>query len=970
MDVKLLNNIVLKNKTSLSYRNGEKLFEKNSVKSIDVRELNGDTIVYGVVEDGISLISTYIRLNKNGKVQLKCNCEINKEARLSGGNFSCMHIVATVLKLTKNLKINEYVSKSEKAKIELMLEKSFDNNDNFNIFLYLKKLNRIKISNVSELEFNVFSDKGAYSLKNTDYSKETMELLKRLRKINFIINKNDLRGFLLKFKEIPIHLKLNSIEYDGQDTYKKLPLKFTLKIDNDKIKLQTLKNSAKALDDNGTVFIYDRKIYTPPMNQCKYYFPIYNNLKKKSFIYIKEEHIENFVKLLYSIGELTINDDVKNILAEKSSIILNFYKRDEDIFCKFKVKKYLMKSERIKSIEEILFSHKFTKKGEEYLFLGDDEELLSFLKSGIERYCKIEVSDEVCGLKLLSSSDIKGDIRSFGDNLLFKINFEGISKNEFIQCIESFKSGDNFYRFNNYSFLDFSDKKVKSFMSFLSFIKFNGKEVLIPDGYEELFLEEKENINFIDILKNHKKKITVSAPKELNAVLKDYQLKGLGWMQNKKKQKLFGILADEMGLGKTIQAISFLLLNKREKSMVITQTSLVYNWLEEFKKFAPSLKIAFIHGDKQKRISILKDISKYDVVLTSYNTLGMDLEYYESIIFDNLIIDEGQNIKNPKSQVAKNVKSLKSETRFALTGTPIENNLMELWSIFDFLKPGYLFSEKEFKEKLGKGGEDELKYLKLIIRPFILRRTKKEVLTELPDKNQWTYYVSMTEKQKKYYKSNLDSIKKKAKEENNFVSVLSFLTRLRQIALDPSIVDENYDGGSGKINAILSLIKNSLEENKKTLIFSQFTTVLDKLKKKLETLNINYYYLDGSTKAEERVRLCEKFNNSSEVKIFLISLKAGGTGLNLTSAERVIHFDPWWNPAVENQATDRAHRIGQKNEIEVIKIISKDTIEENMMKLKEEKNRIISSVLSEDNLGDFKGKLLSKKEIEYLLEFS
>ena len=440
-------------------------------------------------------------------------------------------------------------------------------------------------------------------------------------------------------------------------------------------------------------------------------------------------------------------------------------------------------------------------------------------------------------------------------------------------------------------------------------------------------------------------------------------------MENKKKHKLFGILADEMGLGKTIQAISFLLLNKGEKSMVITETSLVYNWLEEFKKFAPSLKVAFIHGNKEKRINVLKDILEYDVVLTSYSTLNMDIKYYDSIVFDNLIIDEGQNIKNSKSKVAKNVKTIKSETRFALTGTPIENNLMELWSIFDFLKPGYLFSEKEFKEKLGKGGEDELKYLKLIIKPFILRRTKKEVLTELPNKNQWIYYVSMTEKQKEYYKLNLDSIKKKAKEENNFISVLSFLTKLRQIALDPSIVDENYHGGSGKVNAILKLIESSLKENKKTLIFSQFTTILSKLKDKLEPLNIKYYYLDGSTKAEERVRLCEEFNNSLDVKLFLISLKAGGTGLNLTSAERVIHFDPWWNPAVENQATDRAHRIGQKNEVEVIKIISKDTIEENIMKLKEEKNRIISSVLSEDNSQDFKGSFLSKKEIEYLLEF-
>lgn len=968
MDFKLLNNIVLKNKTSLSYRNGEKLFQNNGVKNIDIREVDNDTIIYGTVQDKVKFISTYIKLSKSGKVQLKCNCELNKEARVSGNQFACKHIVATALKLLDNLGIDREDSKKEKVTLEVTIKKSFENNDSFNIFLYLKKANRIKISNISELEFNVFSKKGAYFLKNTDYSKEEIELLKKLRKVNFTINKNELRGFLLKFKDIHISLKIDSVEYNGQNTYKKLPLKFTLKTENNKIKLQTLKSKAKALDDNGTVFIYDRKVYTPPMNQCEYYFPIYKKLSKKSYVYIKEEILENMVKILSFIGDLTINDDVKNILAERTSIILSFYKKDENIYCKFKVKEYLMKSEKVKTIEEILFSHKFTKNNEEYLFLGDDEELFNFLKSKIERYCKIETTEELYKFKLLSVNDIKGSISTLEDRVLFNLNNEEIEK-EFINCIESFKNGDNFYRFNNYNFIDFSDKKIKSFMSFLNFIHFNGKETIIPDGYEELLLEEKENINFIDILKNHKNKVKVSQPKELNAVLKDYQLKGLEWMENKKKHKLFGILADEMGLGKTIQAISFLLLNKGEKSMVITETSLVYNWLEEFKKFAPSLKVAFIHGNKEKRINVLKDILEYDVVLTSYSTLNMDLEYYDSIVFDNLIIDEGQNIKNSKSKVAKNVKTIKSETRFALTGTPIENNLMELWSIFDFLKPGYLFSEKEFKEKLGKGGEDELKYLKLIIKPFILRRTKKEVLTELPNKNQWIYYVSMTEKQKEYYKLNLDSIKKKAKEENNFISVLSFLTKLRQIALDPSIVDENYHGGSGKVNAILKLIESSLKENKKTLIFSQFTTILSKLKDKLEPLNIKYYYLDGSTKAEERVRLCEEFNNSLDVKLFLISLKAGGTGLNLTSAERVIHFDPWWNPAVENQATDRAHRIGQKNEVEVIKIISKDTIEENIMKLKKEKNRIISSVLSEDNSQDFKGSFLSKKEIEYLLEF-
>ena len=355
---------------------------------------------------------------------------------------------------------------------------------------------------------------------------------------------------------------------------------------------------------------------------------------------------------------------------------------------------------------------------------------------------------------------------------------------------------------------------------------------------------------------------------------------------------------------------------------------------------------------------------EYDVIVTSYNTLQNDITYYESEHFDNLIIDEAQTIKNPRSKITQTIKSINSTFNMALTGTPIENNLLELWSLFDFIMKGYLFTESEFKRKF-INKKDNKQYLKALINPFILRRTKEEVLAELPKKYEKIMYVDMTDKQKEYYNNKITIFKKEAREYDNQISLLALITKLRQIALDPSIIDDNYTGGSGKLDKTIELIRGFNENNKKILVFSQFTSMLSRLKELLDIENIRYYYLDGSTKAKDRVELCNEFNNSNDKNVFLISLKAGGTGLNLIAAEKVIHFDPWWNPAVENQATDRAYRIGQRNNVEVIKLISKGTIEERIIKLKEKKNIIIGELLSDNSFDEY---IITKDDIKYLLD--
>ena len=424
-----------------------------------------------------------------------------------------------------------------------------------------------------------------------------------------------------------------------------------------------------------------------------------------------------------------------------------------------------------------------------------------------------------------------------------------------------------------------------------------------------------------------------------------------------------------MGLGKTIQTIAFLLSEKGKKSIVVAPTSLIYNWKNELETFAPDLNVLVLHGNKNERKELIKTIKDNDLVLTTYTILKNDFKELEDIVFDYCIIDEAQNIKNPYSQNSEAVKKVNAKVRFALTGTPIENNLLELWSIFDFIMPGYLYSKNKFQEKFIKTN-DNIKELKKQIQPFMLRRLKKEVLSQLPEKIETKFFVEMTNEQKKVYKTYVEDIKDKMREtdfEKDKITILSYLTTLRQLCLDPSIKVENYKGNSGKIDVLNELIKENIENNHKMLIFSQFTSVLQNISKELEKENISYLYLDGRTNPKERVELVDEFNQNKDIKVFLISLKAGGTGLNLTSADIVIHFDPWWNPAIENQATDRAHRYGQKNVVEVIKLIAKGSIEENILKLQEDKKELIQKVISEDFKNESLIKMLSKEELINLI---
>lgn len=599
--------------------------------------------------------------------------------------------------------------------------------------------------------------------------------------------------------------------------------------------------------------------------------------------------------------------------------------------------------------------------------------IVATVLNGLENLNK-ETNDEYIDENITITPNITLDIsQSRNGYMSMKLNIEGVDSNEYREIFSSYKNNNRLYRMKNGAYLDLKDNDLEQAFKLIDILNiYNDFDNMKIPNNKAIYLEkliEDEDLSFVNgskYVSNVIKKFdkvkskNYEIPKDLNATLRDYQVSGFEFFKTLSDYQFGGILADEMGLGKTIQTIAFLLSNKDKKSIVITPTALIYNWKNELEKFAPTLKVGLLHAAKSERGKILDNIDNYDVILTTYTTYKNDIDKYKNINFDYCIIDEAQNIKNPDAIITKAIKNVNAKVRFALTGTPIENNLMELWSIFDFIMPGYLYNKSKFKSIFVNNDKNIIE-LKNLIKPFILRRTKKEVITELPDKIEQKIIIDLEKEHKRAYKGYVNLITRKIKENNqDNITVFSYLTKLRQLCLSPELMVKNYQGKNSKLDVLINIINDSSDE--KILVFSQFTKVLEVIGKRLNEENISYSYLDGKTSAKDRVKLVEEFNTNNN-KAFLISLKAGGTGLNLTSANIVVHFDPWWNPAVEDQASDRAHRIGQKNVVNVIKLIAKGTAEERVINLQETKKELIEDVINGnlDNSSTLKN--LSKDDI-------
>lgn len=599
--------------------------------------------------------------------------------------------------------------------------------------------------------------------------------------------------------------------------------------------------------------------------------------------------------------------------------------------------------------------------------------IVATVLNGLENLNK-ETNDEYIDENITITPNITLDIsQSRNGYMSMKLDIEGVDSNEYREIFSSYKNNNRLYRMKNGAYLDLKDNDLEQAFKLIDILNiYNDFDNMKIPNNKAIYLEkliEEEDLSFVNgskYVSNVVKKFdkvkskNYEVPKDLNATLRDYQVSGFEFFKTLSDYQFGGILADEMGLGKTIQTIAFLLSNKDKKSIVITPTALIYNWKNELEKFAPTLKVGLLHAAKSEREKILDNIDNYDVILTTYTTYKNDIDKYKNINFDYCIIDEAQNIKNPDAIITKAIKNVNAKVRFALTGTPIENNLMELWSIFDFIMPGYLYNKSKFKSIFVNNDKNIIE-LKNLIKPFILRRTKKEVITELPDKIEQKIIIDLEKEHKRAYKGYVNLITRKIKENNqDNITVFSYLTKLRQLCLSPELMVKNYQGKNSKLDVLINIINDSSDE--KILVFSQFTKVLEVIGKRLNEENISYSYLDGKTSAKDRVKLVEEFNTNNN-KVFLISLKAGGTGLNLTSANIVVHFDPWWNPAVEDQASDRAHRIGQKNVVNVIKLIAKGTAEERVINLQETKKELIEDVINGnlDNSSTLKN--LSKDDI-------
>ncbi len=609
---------------------------------------------------------------------------------------------------------------------------------------------------------------------------------------------------------------------------------------------------------------------------------------------------------------------------------------------------------------------------EQYKFLTSD---LSSLKA----LGNIYFDDSMSKIKVKKTA--KTTIRvSYNVGLLdFKFENSKLTQEDIIEMLKAYHQKKKFVKLNDDSILEIDESDAKEIDDFLEDfnISINDLEkdikkplnyiLKIIDAKDDNILVDDKIFNMMEDIRNYKSSNYLPTAPFVNN-LREYQLEGFKWLKTLSSYKFGGILADDMGLGKTIQVLSLLDSDDAKKpSLIVCPMSLVYNWENECEKWNLGCKCHVITGLANERLDIINLINNKEKALfvTSYDSLRRDVEYYKNYKFRFIIADEAQVIKNQFTQKSEAIKSLESDVNFALTGTPIENGLADLWSIFDYLMPGYLSNYSHFRsryEDLILHDDDEaLEKLKLRVEPFILRRDKKTVLKDLPDKFEDYLYCKMEPKQREIYDAYVEKLKEDLKQGGD--NILALITRLRQICITPELIyQEPFE--NTKINMAIDMIKSQIDGGHRILVFSQFAHSFPILSKELDKMNIKHFIIDGTTKARNRIDMVDEFNSNKDIKVFLISLKAGGTGLNLTGADVVIHLDPWWNSSAENQATDRAYRIGQTKDVYVIKIICKDTIEEKVVKLQKLKKELASSIVNSDDSTH----KLSKEEILELLE--
>ena len=642
----------------------------------------------------------------------------------------------------------------------------------------------------------------------------------------------------------------------------------------------------------------------------------------------------------------------------------------------------------------------FDEKNRQMVLADDEEKMYQLLTAGIpalQQLGTVFISDTLKRYQVMAAPKVQVGVSVSGDMLDLSLSSQDLPLDKLAEILSKYERKKKFYRLKSGEFVNLEDEGVAELARMtkelgLSDAQLRKKKIELP-RYRLLYLEEElsEQHGYEVSRDSYYKRLaqdtdrvmeqTWKVPESLSETMRDYQKTGFSWMLKITKSGFGGILADDMGLGKTLQVISVLLHeymtsgeSENRRTLIVTPASLVYNWESELERFAPGLPVVVVAGTAAQRAEQIKNASSKDILVTSYDLLKRDIEHYEQVPFYMEVIDEAQFIKNHTTQAAKAVKLIRAQCRLALTGTPIENRLSELWSIFDYLMPGFLYSYERFRREIevpAIQGESEEAFerLRRMVHPFILRRLKEDVLKDLPEKIEENMFAKLTGEQQKLYDAHVQRLKlmldKQSDEEFKTakIQVLAELTRLRQLCCDPALIYEGYKESSAKSDLCVDLIENAIAGGHKILLFSQFTTMLERLEQRLSERGISYYTITGATPKDKRMNLVDSFNNN-DVPVFCISLKAGGTGLNLASADIVIHFDPWWNLAVQNQATDRAHRIGQKNIVTVYKLIARGTIEENIVKLQDKKKALAEQLLSGEEMSS--GNITREELLELL----
>ena len=895
----------------------------------------------------------------------------------------------------KEIRKEEIANASTKARIKVYLE---DTRFSYSVNLTIAKGREYKIASIdrflarfiNEEEFRYGKDLTLVHVLSS-FDETSQRIIKILEKYNpdfFIDLSND--KSLIFFDELLNALKGDYL-YINNEVYH---------VSEEAMDVKIRVNDNYSLMPEGIVKGYipltRNYYYCKSANDIK---PLTNNAYINSLIdsarsYPLSTIQNNFDNFKYSFFEkypdfFEIADRIKEELNESALVIKAYFDYEKDNVYE-KTKYYKNEQEvdirdiknfyevsQVKHYQEILSSYGFFDH-----VLSDGGQVWDFLNSTLEnlqKVAEIYFSKDLDSRKTSSFTSPNITIKKDGSMLEVLVDGSIYSEEELKTILIGLKRKKKFVKIGD-NFINLMSDDTKEFYSLakdLDLISENSlhskKELPLyyafkAYGKDNSFLSMDSYLDDVfNELKNFSES-NIEIPK-INGELRSYQTDGVKWLNVLYKYSLGGILADDMGLGKTIETIAFINSIKQDKPiLIVSPKSLVFNWVSEFNKFASDIPVYAIIGTVEERKKIIKKIKndKFGVYFISYDSLRNEFENLTDITFDMCILDEAQFIKNMHAKKTGAVKQINALHTIALTGTPIENNIYDLWSIFDFLMPHYLLDYEDFKDSY-EHNEEYYEIVRDKVAPFILRRRKEDVLKDLPEKYEVIITTEMSQEQRKLY----DAFRLQAKEQlksseggSKIMEVLSIITRLRQICVDPSTFVDNFVGESGKITALKDIIKDKMKDGHRFLIFSQFVSALNIVKDEIEKMGIKFFMITGDTSAKERLRICNDFNKDEDYKIVLISLKAGGTGLNLVGADVVIHLDPWWNYSAESQASDRAHRIGQTRSVEVIKLIAENSIEEKVVNLQNEKKELVDKVISDN---DSSIKSLSIKDLKSIL---